>query len=80
MSLMMCFGILVTVCQVPDPPKPTVVVCPPLVEWRAPDQRAAAAELRKLPAGHPLRKMAAVTVDQRDAIRTCEKARKGAAR
>lgn len=75
-SSITCLGFLVMFnCQVPDPPKPTVVVCPPVVEWSAQDQAAAAAELAKLPAGHPLRAMAIVTVKQRDVVKACQRAR-----
>jgi hypothetical protein len=63
-------------CLLPaEPPKPTVVVCAPLVEWPAADQRAAAARLKQLSPGDPLRKMAVVTVKQRDLVKACEKAK-----
>lgn len=75
MSTMPCFGLLVVMfCQQPDPPKPTAVVCPPLVEWNVGDQQSAGAELAKLPAGHPLRKMAVVAVKQRSVVTACQKA------
>ena len=70
-----CIGILVTVCQIPDPPKPTSVVCPPVVEWKTADQQAASVSLRGLPPGHPLRKMAIVAVKQRDLIKRCRASR-----
>lgn len=76
----LCFGIFVMICQPADPPKPSVVVCPPVVQWSAGDQKAASAELKKLPAGHPLRVMATVTVRQRDINRACETAKGGAAK
>jgi hypothetical protein len=78
MSTMPCFGLLVVMfCQQPDdPPKPTAVVCPPLVEWNAGDQQSAGAELSKLPAGHPLRKMAVAAVKQRAVVSECIKAKR----
>jgi hypothetical protein len=54
-----------------EPTKPTAVVCPPLVGWSKTEQAGAAAELRKLPAGSPLRRMAAVNIKQRDVVRAC---------
>lgn len=67
-----CFGLLVVMfCEGNDTPKPTSVICPPVVEWKAPDQQAAAAALKELPPGHPLRKMASVTVQQRNINRAC---------
>lgn len=71
-----CIGILVMVCQFPDQPKPTSIVCPPVVEWSQADQIAAARELNSLPKSHPLRKMAVAAVKQRDVVRACQKARK----
>lgn len=68
-----CFGFLVMACQQPAPPKPTVVVCPPLIEWKASDQAAAADALAALPAGHPLRRMSVVTVRQRSVVRACKR-------
>lgn len=68
-----CFGIFIMVCPGTVPTEPTAIVCPPLVGWSAGDQQRAAAELRKLPAGHPLRKMAAVTVKQRNLVRECQR-------
>lgn len=82
MSTVMCFGIgILMACNVPDPPRPTSVVCPPVVEWRTADQKAAAKELEKLPAGHPLRVMARNAVKQRDLVKTCNSAKQeGAAK
>jgi hypothetical protein len=54
------------------PPQPTAVVCPPVVAWPAAKQQAAAAELRKLPAGHPLREMGVVAIKQRDVVKACK--------
>lgn len=73
----LCIGLLIfNVCDVPDPPKPTTVICPPVVEWKTSDQMAAAASLNALPVGHPLRKMAAIAVKQRDIMRACQKAKR----
>lgn len=68
-----CWGFLgiVSVCDVPDPPKPTAVICPPVIEWKKADQQAAAEALANLPAGHPLRKMSVVAIRQRDVNRAC---------
>lgn len=71
-----CIGILVTVCSFPDPPKPTSVICPPVVAWSGADQKAAAVSLGGLPAKHPLRTMAIVAVKQRDLARRCAAATK----
>lgn len=79
-AMTLCFGILVMVCQDKEPPKPTVVICPPVVEWRAADQAAAATELQKLPAGHPLRTMAVKAIKQRDLVKTCQSQKTGVAR
>jgi len=68
-----CFGIGIMICPLPPSSSGTAIVCPPLVGWAAKDQQSAAAELRKLPPGHPLRKMAAVTVKQRDLVKACER-------
>jgi hypothetical protein len=56
-------------CEVP--PQPTAIVCPPVVEWRAVDQKAAGAALAALPAGHPLRTMGVVAIKQRDLNKRC---------
>lgn len=72
-GLALCFGIGFMVCQMPAPPNPTAVVCPPVVSWDAKDQRAAADALAQLPAGHPLRKMGVMAVKQRDLVRACKK-------
>lgn len=67
-----CVGLIfIMQCQMPEPPRPTVVVCPSLVPWEAAEQAAAADALAALPAGHPLRRMATVTVKQRDLVRRC---------
>lgn len=50
----------------------TVTVCAPLVLWTKEEQQAAAVELRKLPAKHPLRVMNQRYVKQRDLVRTCK--------
>ena len=80
MTTFSCLGFLFFMhCQMPEPVQPTVVVCPPVVDWAASDQQAAAAELEKLPAGHPLRKMATINFQQRKAVKACQaaKQRKG---
>jgi hypothetical protein len=56
----------------PAPPSATVVVCPPLAEWSATEQARAGQALAALPAGHPLRRLAAVTVKQRDLVKRCQ--------
>lgn len=74
-----CFGVAVVGaylrCNVPDPPKPTSVVCPPVIAWSPADQGSAADELEKLPPGHPLRKLAAVNVAQRAVVKACQRAK-----
>jgi hypothetical protein len=72
-AAIVCFGIGIMICPVSPPTNTTKIVCPPLVGWSTADQKAAALELRKLPAGHPLRKMGVVTVKQRDLVRACER-------
>lgn len=73
-DLILCFGFVVAfVCQPPAPSHTTTIVCPPVVEWSSSDQSAAAAELKKLPQGHPLRRMGVVAVKQRDIVRACQK-------
>jgi hypothetical protein len=63
-------------CLMPAPPaQPTVVVCAPLVEWSKPDQQAAAARLKQLPAGDPLRKMGVVLVKQRNLVKACDRSK-----
>lgn len=72
-----CVGaIFIMWCQSPEPSKTTATVCPPVVEWKTVDQKTAAAELKKLPPGHTLRTMGAVTVKQRNINRQCFEARK----
>lgn len=73
---LICFGIGILMRCMPldaAPAQTATIVCPPLVGWAASDQKAAALELKKLPAGHPLRKMAVVTVRQRNLVKACER-------
>lgn len=77
MTTITCMGFAFIVASITCelPPQPTAIVCPPVVEWSAAKQKAAAAELRKLPAGHPLRDMAVIAIKQRDVVKACEAAR-----
>lgn len=65
-----CFGLFIMVCQ-PQGAAATAVICPPLVGLPATVQHQAAVELRRLPAGDPLRRLAAAAVKQRDLVRRC---------
>lgn len=70
-----CIGLLVFfTCDIPEPPKPTAVVCPPVIEWPADLQKRAAAELKALPPGAALRKVVPLAIDQRDINRRCKAA------
>lgn len=51
----------------------TRLVCPPLVEWTAPTQRAATSELEAIPAAETvaIRSSLRVFTKQRDVVRAC---------
>lgn len=73
MTGMECFGFLVYMhCQLAEPPKPTVVVCPPVVEWPSDLQKRAAQELGNLPPGAALNDVVALAIRQRDVNRRCK--------
>lgn len=72
-----CIGFIVVHCTIPD--NPTVVVCPPVIEWRADVQKRAAAELRALPKGSALAELTARAIEQRDVNKRCKATKKGAA-
>ena len=71
-----CFGFLFYFqCTVKEPPKTTVVVCPPLVELRPDVQKRAAGELKSLGKGSALGEFAAKAIQQRDLVRACHRAK-----
>lgn len=55
---MLCFGLLVMVCEVAAPAAPPVH-CPPLAVYSREDQRQAAREVRALPAGSKVARLVA---------------------
>lgn len=70
-----CIGFIVVHCTIPD--KPSVVVCPPVIEWRVDLQKRAAAELRNLPKGSALAEITSRAIEQRDVNRRCKASKKG---
>lgn len=68
-----CYGFLgfVMECQFEQPPKPTTVVCPPVIEWRADLQKRAAAELKALPKGSATAELMDRAIEQRNVNRRC---------
>lgn len=70
---MMCFGILVMVCQLQAAPTPPVV-CPPVRTWTSGFQKKVAAELRAAP-NSALAQVAVQSIGDRDVARACAKAK-----
>lgn len=56
---MICLGLLFVWCTAPEPAAVPAARCPPLAAYDAATQRAAAAELRRLPAGSDLARLVA---------------------
>ena len=71
---LICFGLLLTVCQpmsVPLPSRVTVAVCPVIAPWSAGYQKRLAAELRRLPPGSATERAVAEALSLRDQARAC---------
>lgn len=65
-----CTGFLFWMeCTAPAPP--SVVVCPPVVQWEGDLQKRAAKELRQLPPNSALGTLTARAIEQRDINRRC---------
>lgn len=70
-----CYGLLVfMLCQEPQAAPPAAVRCPPLVTYGAEAQKAAARQLRGLPAGSPVRVLVKDYGDLRARCRALESA------
>ena len=71
---LVCFGLLLVVCQPLDEPPPsqvTVAVCPVIAPWSADYQKRLAAELRALPQGSAVEGAIAEALSLRDQARAC---------
>ena len=74
---LVCFGLLLVVCEpvaIPPPAQVTVAVCPRIASWSADFQKQLAAELRTLPSGSAMEKAIAETLSLRDQARACASA------
>jgi len=71
---LVCFGLLLVVCQPMDEPaRVTVTVCPEIAPWSADYQKRLAAELRGLPKDSALERAVAEALSLRDQARACRK-------
>lgn len=77
-ELVVIFGVNVCFGPLAAPVRPSVVVCPPVVEWSASLQKRLAAELRASPADSAVRAAVALAVQQRDLNRRCVSAKRSA--
>jgi hypothetical protein len=64
-----CFGLLIVVCQM-QTAAPPAVVCPPVRTWTRQFQRQVAAEMRMAPHG-ALAQVAVQAIGDRDVARAC---------
>jgi hypothetical protein len=70
---LVCFGLLLVVCQpVEEPPQVTIAICPQIAPWSADYQKRLAAELRALPPGSAIENAIAEALSLRDQARACE--------
>jgi hypothetical protein len=73
---LICFGLLLVVCQpVDEPARATVAVCPEMAPWSAEYQKRLAVELRSLPPNSALEKAIAEAISLRDQARACKSIR-----
>ena len=71
---LICFGLLLVVCQPMDEAAPaTVAVCPEIAPWSAAYQRRLATELRRLPKESALERAVAEAISLRDQARACRR-------
>lgn len=71
---LVCFGLLLVVCQPvaePAPSRVTVAVCPVMANWSGDYQKRLAAELRTLPPGSAIESAIAEALSLRDQARAC---------
>lgn len=69
---LICFGLLLVVCQpVDEPAQVTVAVCPEIASWSAAYQRRLASELRRLPSESAIERAVAEAINLRDQARAC---------
>lgn len=69
---LICFGLLLVVCQPVENAAPvTVAICPEIAPWSADYQKRLAAELRGLPKESALERAVAEAISLRDQARAC---------
>lgn len=67
---MICFGILVMICQLQAAAPSPAVVCPPVRAWSREFQQRVAAEMRAAP-NSALAQVAVQSIGDRDVARAC---------
>lgn len=69
---LVCFGLLLVVCQPAEEFAPTTIaVCPQIAPWSDDYQRRLAGELRTLPPGSAIEGAVAEAISLRDQARAC---------